>query len=128
MGESYPYAEIQSVYSAAPANWDKLSYKIYKAKLKYIKHFTHTERERTDNKVIQAEGKIYWETKSTLYSFSSNEPSLGLWGMMLVMLNQQWMFNIYIYIYIYILYKKSITLSNIDKFWKYETRKQCTLN
>ena len=44
-------------------------------------------------KVIQVEGKIYWEAKSTLYHFSSNEPSSGLWGMILVMLNQRWMFS-----------------------------------
>ena len=38
---------------------------------------------------IQVEGEIYWEAKSTLYCFGSNEPSSGLWGMILVMLNQR---------------------------------------
>ena len=33
-----------------------------------------------DNKVIQVEGDIFWETKSTLYRFGSNEPSSGLGG------------------------------------------------
>ena len=49
-----------------------------------------------NNKVIQVEGEIHWEAKSTLQHFGSNKPSSGLWGMILVMLNQQ-----YIYIYIY---------------------------
>ena len=37
--------------------------------------------------IIQVEGEIYWETKSTLKRFGFNEPSSGLWGMILVMLN-----------------------------------------
>ena len=40
---------------------------------------------KIDNKVIQIEGEIYWEAKSTLQCFSSNEPSSG--GMIFVMLN-----------------------------------------
>ena len=55
--------------------------------------FTYFYREKIDNKVIQAEGKIYWETKFTLLDFGSNKPSAGLGEMILVMLNQQWMFK-----------------------------------
>ena len=50
-------------------------------------------RENIDNKVIQAEGEIYWETKLIIKCFSSNEQSSGLGGMILVMLNQQLIFN-----------------------------------
>ena len=45
-----------------------------------------------DNKLIQA-GEIYREIKSTLWHFGSNEPSFGLGGMILVMLNQRWVFK-----------------------------------
>ena len=48
---------------------------------------------KIDNKVIQVEGKIYWETKSTLNRFGFNKPSSGLWWMILEMLNQLWMFK-----------------------------------
>ena len=54
-----------------------------------IRHY----REKIDNKVIQAEGEIYWETKSSLQRFGSDESSLGLGGMIIVMLNQRWMFK-----------------------------------
>ena len=43
--------------------------------------------------VIQAEGEIYWETKSILSRFGSNEPSLGVWGMISVILKHRWMFK-----------------------------------
>ena len=52
-------------------------------------------QEQIDNKVIQEEGETYWETKSILLCFGSNELSSGLGGMILVMLNQQWMFKEY---------------------------------
>ena len=49
------------------------------------------EKERkVDSKLIQVEEEIYWVAKSIL---GSNEPSSGLWGMILVMLNQWWVFT-----------------------------------
>ena len=53
----------------------------------YIKYREY--KEKIDNKVIQVEGEIYWEAKSTLQRFASNEPSSGLWRILLVMLNQR---------------------------------------
>ena len=64
---------------------------------KYIYHFKlevnngvkiNDIENKFDNKVIQA-GEIYWETKLTIESFGSNEPSSGLGGLILVILNQQ---------------------------------------
>ena len=42
---------------------------------------------------MQVEGQIYWEAKSTIKCFGSTEPSSGLWGMILVLVNQGWMFE-----------------------------------
>ena len=62
----------------------------------YIYIYIYREREReNDNKVIQAAEEIYWETKSTLCRFGSNEPSSGRERMILGMLNQRWMFKKY---------------------------------
>ena len=65
----------------APASWVSSSDYIY----------IYIYIRKMDNKVIQVEGEIYWEAKSTLQCFGSNEPPSGLWGMILVMLNQWWM-------------------------------------
>ena len=48
---------------------------------------------KIDDEVIQVEGENYWEAKSRLLRFGSYETSSGLWGMILVILNQQWMFR-----------------------------------
>ena len=51
--------------------------------------------EKKIDNAIQAEGEYYWETKSILQRFGSNEPSSPLGGMILVMLNQRWMFKLF---------------------------------
>ena len=51
-------------------------------------------REKIDNKLFQTGGEINWERESMLQRFGSNEPSSGLSGMILVMLNQRRIFEI----------------------------------
>ena len=45
------------------------------------------------DEVIQVEGEISWETKSTLSRFGFNEPSSRLWGMIMLL-------SIYLSIYL----------------------------
>ena len=72
----------------------------------YIYRLRERGGEGFDNKVLQAEREMFWETKSTLLSFGSNEPSSGLGGMI-----------IYIYIYIYIYVVKTFIYCRVFSLW-----------
>ena len=50
-------------------------------------------REKIDNNLIQVEGEIYCQAKSAHSPFGSNAPSSGMSRIILMMLNQRWMFK-----------------------------------
>ena len=54
------------------------SIKKISAKYSFTNYIFNRYRETIDNKVIQAEGEIHLEIKSTLFRFGSNEPSSRL--------------------------------------------------